>query len=479
MNKQLINKDDELIVMRERQQMLSPTYWNPVVETSLDTEKTYGLAMKNAYMIFNDGKVMLVVVKNDWDNIAETISEKIVSNETFFQSIEEKTNFAKQEIENFVTLNKEKAIESLDFDSLIVLANEVKELFIKFDAASLFAWFVAGDLVGSKIQNILQISKEDLEIISTPDDKAIVSQMEESILRLSLDNNLDIVSASNELAEKYYWVPFGYDGPVVWDKEYFENLIKHKISNKENSRNELDLIIKNDREVADKKAQVYQKIGQLKDRQIHILRSITKWTDERKSLDFRLFNIYYKILISISKITEVEIRNLKYLFTHELKDLLSNKDYLISESNKRIDNEFVVCADKFSINILSNDDRLIFKRLIYKQNSNSSLKGIVASKGDSKIYRAKVKVLFDAKECLKIEDGDILVAPMTTPDYISGMKKAIGFITDEGGITCHAAIVSREMKKPCIISTKNATKVLKDGDIVEMNVDDGTIKKID
>ena len=58
------------------------------------------------------------------------------------------------------------------------------------------------------------------------------------------------------------------------------------------------------------------------------------------------------------------------------------------------------------------------------------------------------------------------------------MKRAIAFVTDEGGITCHAAIIAREMKKPCIIGTKVATKILKDGDMVEVDANKGTVKII-
>ena len=58
------------------------------------------------------------------------------------------------------------------------------------------------------------------------------------------------------------------------------------------------------------------------------------------------------------------------------------------------------------------------------------------------------------------------------------MKKAGAFVTNEGGITCHAAIVAREMKKPCIIGTKIATKVLKDGDLVEVDAENGVVRVI-
>ena len=77
------------------------------------------------------------------------------------------------------------------------------------------------------------------------------------------------------------------------------------------------------------------------------------------------------------------------------------------------------------------------------------------------------------------QKGDIIIAPMTRPEYVPLMEKASGIITDEGGITCHAAIISRELNIPCIIGTQVATEILKDGDIVEINANEGIVRKID
>lgn len=103
------------------------------------------------------------------------------------------------------------------------------------------------------------------------------------------------------------------------------------------------------------------------------------------------------------------------------------------------------------------------------------LKGTSAYQGivEGKVRLIKTKDLIDS-----VKEGDILVAPMTTPSYIPAMKKAAAFVTDEGGITCHAAIVARELKKPCIVGTRIATKWLRDGDEVEVDADKGTVKKI-
>lgn len=72
----------------------------------------------------------------------------------------------------------------------------------------------------------------------------------------------------------------------------------------------------------------------------------------------------------------------------------------------------------------------------------------------------------------------ILVAPMTHPNEMPLIKKCKAIVTDEGGVLCHAAIIARELKKPCIIGTKIATKILKDGDLVEVDAEKGMVKII-
>lgn len=91
------------------------------------------------------------------------------------------------------------------------------------------------------------------------------------------------------------------------------------------------------------------------------------------------------------------------------------------------------------------------------------------------IVRGRVKILNTYNDIAKVNKGDIIVASMTTPDFVAAMEKAGGFITDEGGITCHAAIISREFHVPCIVGTGNATELLKDDDLVELNANSGKI----
>lgn len=89
--------------------------------------------------------------------------------------------------------------------------------------------------------------------------------------------------------------------------------------------------------------------------------------------------------------------------------------------------------------------------------------------------RGIVRVLHSPREQHKLNPGEILVTGMTTPDFLPSMERAAAFVTDEGGITCHAAIVSREMKKPCVVGTRNATQMLHNGDMVEVDAAKGTV----
>jgi len=100
------------------------------------------------------------------------------------------------------------------------------------------------------------------------------------------------------------------------------------------------------------------------------------------------------------------------------------------------------------------------------------LTGASASPG---VASGPVKIVTDPSQIDKVLEGDVLVAEMTTPDYVPAMKRAVAIVTDRGGRTAHAAIVSREMGIPCIVGTEKATKTLKDGQIITVDGANGKV----
>ncbi|OGH71083.1 MAG: hypothetical protein A3C90_00485 [Candidatus Magasanikbacteria bacterium RIFCSPHIGHO2_02_FULL_51_14] len=104
--------------------------------------------------------------------------------------------------------------------------------------------------------------------------------------------------------------------------------------------------------------------------------------------------------------------------------------------------------------------------------------GVRGMVGSSGVAAGIARVVSGGDIPADINAGDILICRMTTPEYLPLMKKAAAIVTDLGGILTHAAIIARELKKPCVIGTKIATKVFKDGDMVEVDAERGIVKKL-
>ncbi len=184
--------------------------------------------------------------------------------------------------------------------------------------------------------------------------------------------------------------------------------------------------------------------------------------DAFHSIETALRKIYPELgelssFISLNEIRKNLIPTKSQLKVRKKKTLVLNGDELITV------NDLKKLEKKFNF-ILEGEQNL---------SEIDHFTGQVAYRGKA---RGVVKIILKNKDIFKIKSGEILVSSMTTPDFISAMRKAAAFVTDEGGITCHAAIVARELKKPCIIGTKIATKVLHDGDLVEVDADNGVVK---
>ena len=273
---------------------------------------------------------------------------------------------------------------------------------------------------------------------------------------------------AKQLHKRWGWIPFDYIGPEEWNKTYFMKKMNIDIKR-------IKEIIKNNKLLREKQEKVLKEYNSKIRRLVKDFHYIVIMQDKRKGIATITHTYLQKYLFNeISQRTGIKIHNLRVMIPSEIREaLLLNKKF----DNKLLEQRSNNCLVLYSNNYFSvhlGKDR-IYKRFIELLPIKKKIKGIVASKG---IVEGTVKVCLTSKDIHKVNEGDILVAPMTTPDYITAMNKAAGFITDEGGITCHAAIISREMKKPCIIGTHSATDILKDGDYIELDANKGIVRKI-
>lgn len=158
----------------------------------------------------------------------------------------------------------------------------------------------------------------------------------------------------------------------------------------------------------------------------------------------------------------------------QLEELLSNTISSKSILGKRYTGYFF--SDK-QLFLLSKDE--VAKKLgihfIEEKVTNTKIKQIKGNPACKGLVKGRVRILMGHDQIALLQEGEILVSPMTIPDFLPAMKKASAFVTDEGGILCHAAIVAREFNKPCIVGTKFATTILRDGNFVEVDANRGIV----
>lgn len=199
-----------------------------------------------------------------------------------------------------------------------------------------------------------------------------------------------------------------------------------------------------------------------------------KARDHSGHLHDKVKKILKKIVNQISKNIKVKEEDIYYLFPEEL-------DVLIKKKGKEIQQRKKLCV---TTNVLGNYSIFIGKKAQQlleeylpkpKQTKKKKnvLKGLTASAGKVK---GKVKIILLRKQFKDFKQGEILVAFQTMINFVPIMKKAKAILTEYGGITSHAAIVSRELKKPCIVGVANITSTLKNGDYIEVDANKGIVK---
>ncbi len=236
--------------------------------------------------------------------------------------------------------------------------------------------------------------------------------------------------------------------------------------------------------VYDKAEPIYlKKFENIKNRKVQSkLNQVAKHRLKLKKMSKDIFYVLIeKILKELAGRSRVTFNDLYFYTMDELVALLLKNRKVNIQKRK---NGYILFKFKGKKEIIVGQSFIKFKQYIAKKEKsdfqNKELFGTVVSKG--KVQGRVTLLLHNKKNLNKVvkafKKGSVLVTEMTRPDSIMACKKANAIITDEGGITCHAAIISREFKIPCVVGTKIATKVLKDGDLVEVDADKGVIKII-
>lgn len=272
---------------------------------------------------------------------------------------------------------------------------------------------------------------------------------------------IDIKKEAERLRKKYSWIPVNFVGEPWSAEEFEQKIIEHKIGS--------ELELKKPKAKISKDVRYYLKT----------LSEIAYLNEFRKAAFSRACLIIRPKLDALAREHGLfGWQDLNFLTHDEILNLSKNKD---NYQKKLIEHRRDLCfiANKTVSSYFVSEDLDFIRKFERKFKSKSDgvkeVSGVVAHGGR---VSGAAKIINGPIDFYKFKQGDILIAKMTSVDFIPIMKMAGAFVTDEGGLACHAAIISREYNKPCIVGTELATVVFKDGDIIEVDANTGVVRKL-
>lgn len=301
--------------------------------------------------------------------------------------------------------------------------------------------------------------------------KELFDKSPEEIVGILKNEKPHIYQQLVDHARMYFWINNNYRRTFVLGPLDFALKMKDESVSFSHPTEELKIMKDTKENALGKKKEHLKLLDDEERRMAHLLSEGGWWQDDRKKCNLIADHIMMKFLEDVSRRTDIPLKVLVNATTTEMGTILYGSADL-EAIKKRHESEFTMYCKlhKQYVEIVMKPGRR------YKESEIDKLeefRGTPASLGN---VEGEVVVITNEDDFGKMKDGAILVSVMTRPEYTPLMKKASGIITDEGGLTCHAAVVSREFRIPCIVGTRMATRLLKDGDIVEMDASKGLVK---
>ncbi len=451
----------------------------------------FEIATQN-YLCLNGDEYLL---DSDFEILCEKLDNYLQNDINFFEKFAKIEFDMVEEVKAYLKYLKNKNLEILSFKELYEEMKKFNDIYIKT--------FIPGmtrpdDYLIDRLEKELidtKFTKKDIEIIfskiSTCPNYFPLSYSEEplDLLKIALEmrRGKDIEELIDQHIQKYSWIkgPLEFEDTAFTKEDYLSRLntlisydIEAKIENINNVRKNNDIVYERILEQYNFNEKTKKLIKAIRDF-IFLRTYTTEYSD----------NLFYlgrhTIFKEISNRTDIIVEDLIMLDDKEILHILKNQGIMGKEIKNVIKNRkdgFAMIWINGKVQTVFGNESLELQAEIartYKslnaEEEKSDRKIILGSIANKGKVRGIARVLNTYQDIYKVEKGDIIVATMTTPDYVSAMEKAAGFITDEGGITCHAAIISREFNVPCIVCTLNGTKEIKDGQMIELDAYTGKV----
>jgi len=483
----------------DRDKMFPYPFYIADLALMLDMQPIAGQNLTKSFCVFEKNRIYMHYDVDSIDGMGLALLDKILKNNGFYEEVIRQIYGQSQKMEEFTEQTNRLDVAKMSDSELVDWYTKYMQ-----QTRDLRSWGWVPVLVdgmdkphlSNYLENNLReflkdkVSDQQLveyfSLLTTSDTPSEVQQEELARLELLLEMEghpeLRDTLLSKHLND-HGWLTYGYSGPAM-SMEYLLKAIKSTLEGG-NLKDQIKSFQNRYENIKSQKQSLLEKLN-LPAGLVRLFGIASKFMaikDFRKGVYQRSYLAMDRIMMEIAKRLDIGLKETKFMLFEEIKEALLNRRQafykpifaqrlerccLVAENGDFKIYQGQACDEQIT--------ELIGKHPADVKSENvKELKGSVAYAGQAK---GIVKIVLVAEDVDKVNEGDILVSSATNPDLIVAMKRAAAFVTDTGGITSHAAIVARELKKPCVVGTGKATRILKDGDMVEVDADKGIVKII-
>ncbi len=327
----------------------------------------------------------------------------------------------------------------------------------------------------------LEEAKEIIIVLAHPDTQSIFNLERKDFLNICLEAKKDKKSKkldqliNNYIKNYFYFKTDFYEAKEITPDDLLKQASKETTDRVDISK-EIKTIDDNFKKIHKQKERLLTSLKLTKEdkKDIYFSQRVASWFDQRKARTMVQCYYLYSFLKDIAKKYDLEYHDLAFSTHEELEEFLKGGKLNKTEIEKRNKGMFYV-FEKGEVDAKAFYEEASNLVKIATNIARKGLRGQIASTGGLKEIEGVVRVVHNPIQD-EFNNGEILVTSMTRIEFVPLMRKARAIITDEGGIVCHAAIISRELNLPCIIGTKNATHILKTEDKIELNLEVGAVR---
>jgi len=468
----------KVIVEDDKVNLFPFIYWPDAYSSGW--REIIGRNLQNTLLEFKNSKFRYFIDKKEWREIGELVFSKI-KNTSFGEELVKINKKKVQELYNYCKQLSKTNFSFLSNMELKKINEKYSKKIIEANRVGLFISIIEydnnilSDYLESYIKN--QVEKNKVKVNVSSAFATLITPLKDNYMQQELEKYHDLVKefkSKKELVnkstpdffekirnhtKKYCWIRYNYEGPAFTEKGLLQKIVSDVVSNKAVPERKSKEKIQKEQEKMVKKLKIDKEYKRL----FSLTREYMYWKTLRRDIQSFAFFVFEAFQKEFAKRFSLSLKEVRQLHYSEVSALLDGNQF----SKKELQNRkhfSIYLLEKGKTKILSGPDALKKAKEIKQEELDKSIKVLKGNCAMPGRVVGIAKVINKEEEFLKLEENDILVSFATTPDMSVIIKKAAAIVTDQGGITCHAAIISRELKIPCVVGTKIATKIILDGE---------------